>query len=142
MIDCDESMLLNAVKTYRDAFDATPDLAVFAPGRVNLIGEHTDYNDGFVLPFALPHKTIIVGSRVKTTAESSIISITIDKAAPPVKFTINSSLKKGEPSWANYVKGPVFQYLKDLPEQFAFNVIFYLRLYSVRLSFDYYSISS
>jgi hypothetical protein len=35
---------------------------VFAPGRVNLIGEHTDYNNGFVLPFALPFVTVVVGS--------------------------------------------------------------------------------
>ena len=119
----DESMLLSAVETYRDAFDATPDAAVFAPGRVNLIGEHTDYNDGFVLPFALPHKTIIVGSRVNNSTESSVISITIDKSAPPVKFVINSSLSKGEPSWANYVKGTVFQYIKELPPNFAFNAV-------------------
>ncbi|MFY1696023.1 MULTISPECIES: galactokinase [unclassified Solwaraspora] len=33
-----------------------------APGRVNLIGEHTDYNDGFVLPFALPHRTVVAAS--------------------------------------------------------------------------------
>lgn len=34
-----------------------------APGRVNLIGEHTDYNDGFVMPFALPHQAVAAVSR-------------------------------------------------------------------------------
>lgn len=51
----------------RDAFRAVygtaPDGVWAAPGRVNLIGEHTDYNDGFVMPFALPHTTIAAVSR-------------------------------------------------------------------------------
>ena len=41
-------------------------VTAFAPGRVNLIGEHTDYNDGFVLPFALPQRTVVAASRVDT----------------------------------------------------------------------------
>lgn len=40
----------NAIETFRATFDAQPDVAVAAPGRVNLIGEHIDYNDGYVLP--------------------------------------------------------------------------------------------
>lgn len=40
----------NAIKTFRETFNAAPDVAVCAPGRVNLIGEHIDYNDGYVLP--------------------------------------------------------------------------------------------
>lgn len=40
----------DAIKTFRATFDAHPDIAASAPGRVNLIGEHIDYNDGFVLP--------------------------------------------------------------------------------------------
>jgi galactokinase len=51
----------------RDAFRAVygtgPEGVWAAPGRVNLIGEHTDYNDGFVMPFALPHTTIAAVSR-------------------------------------------------------------------------------
>ena len=39
-----------------------PQIIAKSPGRINLIGEHTDYNDGFVLPFALPFKTVMVGS--------------------------------------------------------------------------------
>jgi galactokinase len=43
---------------FRDVYGTSPDGTWAAPGRVNLIGEHTDYNDGFVMPFALPHTAI------------------------------------------------------------------------------------
>jgi galactokinase len=42
---------------FKDVYGRAPEGAWAAPGRVNLIGEHTDYNDGFVMPFALPHTT-------------------------------------------------------------------------------------
>ena len=45
-----EKCLGVAVERFRARFGASPNAAVFAPGRVNLIGEHTDYNDGFVFP--------------------------------------------------------------------------------------------
>jgi galactokinase len=71
-----------------------------APGRVNLIGEHTDYNDGFVLPFALPHRTVVAASA---------------NGAP--RWTVTSSLT-GETAtfcpddrvqgWAAYVAGVVW----------------------------------
>lgn len=43
-------ILKNAIETFKTKFNETPDLACCAPGRVNLIGEHVDYNDGYVLP--------------------------------------------------------------------------------------------
>ena len=46
-----------AVAGFREAFDREPDGVWSAPGRVNLIGEHTDYNEGFVLPVALGQPT-------------------------------------------------------------------------------------
>ena len=52
---CDDAML--------QAFGQRPDFHVQAPGRVNLIGEHTDYNDGFVLPCAIDYHTAIAGVR-------------------------------------------------------------------------------
>lgn len=45
-----ENLIEQATKVYKEEFKSDPDVAVCAPGRVNLIGEHTDYNDGFVLP--------------------------------------------------------------------------------------------
>ena len=47
---------------FQKQFGSTPDIIVRCPGRVNLIGEHTDYNDGFVLPIALPFETLIAAS--------------------------------------------------------------------------------
>lgn len=47
---------------YRQIFNTAPDVEARAPGRVNLLGEHTDYNDGFVLPTAIPqHTTVAIG---------------------------------------------------------------------------------
>ncbi|MGW0208114.1 galactokinase [Streptomyces sp. NPDC003233] len=48
---------------FAELYGAAPEGVWAAPGRVNLIGEHTDYNDGFVMPFALPHRAIAAVSR-------------------------------------------------------------------------------
>ncbi|MGA9379297.1 MAG: galactokinase [Phormidium sp.] len=48
------------MKTFQDIFNQSPEIEVSAPGRVNLLGEHTDYNDGFVLPTAIPQKTTVL----------------------------------------------------------------------------------
>jgi galactokinase len=49
--------------SWREEFGGEPDGVWAAPGRVNLIGEHTDYNDGFCLPFALPHRVTVAARR-------------------------------------------------------------------------------
>ncbi|WP_317451086.1 galactokinase [Microbacterium thalassium] len=53
-----------AARLFADRFGGRPDGTWSAPGRANLIGEHTDYNDGFVLPFAIQHRThVALGAR-------------------------------------------------------------------------------
>ena len=55
--------LVDAVTAaFADRVGRPPDGVWRAPGRVNLIGEHTDYNDGYVLPFALPHRIAVAAS--------------------------------------------------------------------------------
>ncbi|XP_013781334.1 galactokinase-like [Limulus polyphemus] len=81
-----------------------------APGRVNLIGEHIDYNDGFVLPMALPLVTVMVGC---PTNSSRCRVLTLSNHADHSMFaefdlpSLESPLKPGIPAWANYVKGVV-----------------------------------
>ncbi|NXD87118.1 GALK1 Galactokinase, partial [Halcyon senegalensis] len=84
-----------------------------APGRVNLIGEHTDYNGGFVLPMALQLGTVLVGSPTQD-GTISILTTSVEADEPHrVQFPApchGSPLSPGQPRWANYVKGVIQHY--------------------------------
>lgn len=57
-----DQLKANILNFYEKEFpNDKPNLCAFAPGRVNLIGEHVDYNDGFVFPMAIPLGTMIIG---------------------------------------------------------------------------------
>ncbi|KAK2536850.1 galactokinase [Columba livia] len=110
-------LLAAACREHEEAFWEAPVLAAWAPGRVNLIGEHTDYNCGFVLPMALQLGTVLVGSPTKD-GTISIITTSADADEPRrVEFPApsqSSPLSPGQPRWANYVKG-VIQHYKGGP---------------------------
>ncbi|MCP2256808.1 galactokinase [Streptoalloteichus tenebrarius] len=82
-----------------------PDSVWSAPGRVNLIGEHTDYNDGFVLPFALPHRTAAaVGRRTDgVLAVATLGEDGVPRRAEPVR--IADLAPGGVSGWAAYPAG-------------------------------------
>jgi galactokinase len=87
-----------AIASYVTNYGNEPTLVVRAPGRVNLIGEHTDYNDGFVLPMALPFEVVIAGEprndgRVVATSEGF----------EPAEFAIADGVEQG--GWFTYVHG-------------------------------------
>lgn len=75
---------------------------VRAPGRVNLIGEHTDYNDGFVFPMAIEGQVLIV-CRGRDDGRVRIASTTFPDQV--VEFSVQHRIEPGEPSWANYTRG-------------------------------------
>jgi len=87
-----------------------------APGRVNLIGEHTDYNDGFVMPLALHQRTTAV---VGKKNHLSLIRVITEAGLPDSYVEFEASRdgvsSKKEPKWANYVKGVILQYFKSDP---------------------------
>ncbi|MES2355965.1 MAG: galactokinase [Pseudomonadota bacterium] len=72
------------MKTFEEVFTATPSITSEAPGRVNLLGEHTDYNDGFVLPTAIPQKTHIA-MRESAGETFTVYAASLDKIA---RFTL------------------------------------------------------
>jgi galactokinase len=81
-------------------YGEAPAYVVRAPGRVNLIGEHTDYNDGFVLPLAID-RAVWIALRPRNDDQVHLTSLDFDE---PIAFSL-SSLAKGEESPAEYVKG-------------------------------------
>ncbi|WP_250003222.1 galactokinase [Actinoplanes sp. M2I2] len=92
----------DAVAAFREEFGAEPAGLWAAPGRLNLIGEHTDYNEGFVLPFALPQRTIAAVGPAPA-GEWTVCSTSEDRA---VAFGLT---EPGQVTgWAAYVAGVVW----------------------------------
>lgn len=83
---------------FEDIFGAAPDAVASAPGRVNLLGEHTDYNDGFVLPVAIPQQTR-VAMRRSSAAHFSLHAAELGQTVP---FTL---AKPPAEHFARYVYG-------------------------------------
>ena len=89
-------------------FGRTPDAVASAPGRVNLIGEHTDTSEGYVLPIAIPRTTRVeLGRRDDRTARVGSASI---DAGEPRSFEVGREVKQG--SWIDYVQGTVRALMK------------------------------
>ncbi len=88
-----------ALQAFRDRFGLEPELVSVAPGRVNLIGEHTDYNDGFVLPVALPFLTAIAAQLRQDYA----VDVSSDGFGS-AHFTVGDG-PVTEQGWARYIAG-------------------------------------
>ena len=92
-----------AYQVFKKHFNSEPTHFLRAPGRVNLIGEHTDYNDGFVLPIAIEQRTAIAADVAPGSTATFLGGSTGDLAS----FPVNAPVTRGEPAWSNYVRGVV-----------------------------------
>jgi galactokinase len=90
---------------FAQLYGAEPDGVWAAPGRVNLIGEHTDYNDGFVMPFALPH-TAVAAVSLREDGRLRLHSADIDGGV--VELDLDSLTPGSDHGWASYPAGVVW----------------------------------
>jgi galactokinase len=98
-----ESLAMRAHAAFEAAFGEAATLLVQAPGRVNLIGEHTDYNDGLVLPCAIDYGTVIA-ARMRDDRLVRVHAADYGDAIDDV--ALDAPIERlAEPMWANYVRG-------------------------------------
>jgi galactokinase len=96
--------LTDAAPTFRALFEREPQAQESAPGRVNLIGEHTDYNEGFVLPTVIPRRTQV---QIAGRANELVRVFSTARAAEGVLEYELGSEQRGR-GWLDYVQGVTF----------------------------------
>lgn len=97
------TVLVTKIKTkFTQTFKTEP-LMIFSPGRINIIGEHTDYNDGFVFPAAV-NKGIVVAIQKSASTQSKAYAVDMDEE---ITFALDTLKPSKEGSWENYVFGVI-----------------------------------
>lgn len=105
-------------KQFLEKYDREP-ILIQSPGRVNLIGEHTDYNDGFVLPAAID-KMIVMAISSNNLTKIRVFSVDMEESE---EFEINN-LHESDKHWAKYIKGAVCEVQREGHQPRGFDVVF------------------
>ena len=101
----DQALYDKVSASFTACFGHAPELVARAPGRVNLIGEHTDYNDGFVLPCAIGPATMVAVSK----RDDDIVEVVAaDFGDARDRFNLRTPLERNlRQPWADYVRGMI-----------------------------------
>ena len=97
-----EELASHVTSEFQNHYGRPPRWIAAAPGRVNVIGEHTDYNDGFVLPMAIERHAIMAADAAGTPGAVSIYDMQFKET---ITIDVSKPVTKGEPKWSNYIRG-------------------------------------
>ena len=103
--------MINKIKqAFLKHFGSEATFLTSAPGRVNLIGEHTDYNEGWVLPCAIDFQTIVA---IRPRNDSLVKTIALDWQSSTDEFDLTKPITFQENKmWSNYVRGVASEWVK------------------------------
>ena len=99
-------------QAFVEQFGEEPQILVHAPGRVNLIGEHTDYNEGFVFPAAINFGTWVAA---RPRVDKKINIFALDYEGQNNVFDLDNITFDENQGWANYVRGVTKVLLETYP---------------------------
>lgn len=115
-----EILIQNTTAFFEKSFGTAPQKIVLSPGRINIIGEHIDYNDGYVLPAAID-KIICFAFEKNNSQKSKIIAIDLNEE---FEIDLTQKIQLSEVVWTNYILGVIKQ-LQDNGFSFeGFNCVF------------------
>ncbi|WP_291117753.1 galactokinase [Flavobacterium sp. UBA6135] len=115
-----KKLIKETTKHFEKQFHNKPEAVFLSPGRINIIGEHVDYNDGFVLPAAI-NKYICFAVSTNDTGDCTLVAKDLNDA---YKFHSNDALVPVDKMWVNYILGVLHQLkLKGFPEK-GFDMVF------------------
>ena len=114
-----DKLIKEVKQKFTEIFTIEP-LLIFSPGRINIIGEHTDYNGGFVFPAAVD-KGIAAAIQKSDTGSSTAIALDLDST---IQFELDKLKPSKEGSWENYVFGVVAEIQNRNKIIGDFNIIF------------------
>ncbi|PWB21935.1 galactokinase [Flavobacterium sp. HTF] len=115
-----EILIQNTTAFFEKSFGSTPQKIVLSPGRINIIGEHIDYNDGYVLPAAID-KVICFAFEKNNTKKSKVIAIDLNEE---FEVDLTQNVQLSDVVWTNYILGVIKQ-LQDNGFSFeGFNCVF------------------
>jgi len=100
-------------QSFAEHYGYGPEEVFHAPGRVNLIGDHTDYNDGFVLPAAINFGTDIAAA---LRNDNTVRVLALDCNSESAEFSLDSISFDTEKMWVNYVGGTLLALMKEYPQ--------------------------
>ena len=104
---------------FLSAYKVSPTIIVRSPGRVNIIGEHTDYNNGFVLPAAID-KAAYIAISLREDEEIHLAALDLNET---FSTTVSNLKPVGDVSWPNYILGSAAQFLKRGVALKGFNAV-------------------
>ncbi|WP_286272259.1 galactokinase [Thalassotalea hakodatensis] len=105
---------------FKQCYQQEPDVICYAPARVNIIGDHTDYNDGFVFPAAIDCGTTIAASK----RDDQLVKVySHDFGKSSTEFVLNQFSFDTEHMWCNYIKGSVQALMEKYPNLRGANLV-------------------
>ena len=100
-----QDLIQNVKTSFQTILGYMPTHIIQAPGRVNLIGEHTDYNDGFVLPCAINYQTVVAAAK---RDDNIVRVVSVDYGNATDEFDLTQPITfQPDKMWANYIRGVV-----------------------------------
>lgn len=115
-----KKLIQHTSEHFEKILQKTPEYIFLSPGRINIIGEHVDYNDGFVMPAAI-NKYICFAISKNENSHCTLIAKDLNDAH---KFDLNDELKPIDKMWANYILGVLHQLKNKGFKMNGFDMVF------------------